>query len=310
MKVHFSLPLTLLIVLFATVAAFAQPTTPSPRIAAANELLKEKKLDEAARAFGEIARDEPQNGRAWFGLGMSLHLAGKYAEAVEAFKKNVAISQNPTAMYNVASGLARLNRKDEAFEWLEKAIVAGFAQFADLDADADLENLRGDPRYKKMQDLIERQIAPCRFMPEAKQFDFWIGDWDVFNVQGQKVGVNSIQSIADGCGLLENWTSTLKNNGKSINYFDPSTGKWYQFWIGSGGGALRFEGAFKDGAMRFEGVTTANGKSILNRLTFSKIDDKTVRQFAEISSDDGKTWSVSYDFKYVRAIRSQPNPVK
>lgn len=303
-----NLTLVLLTIIFGAVAIFAQqpvPTPISPQVAAANQLLKEKKFVEAARAFGDIVKEQPQNGRAWFGLGMALHLDGKFAEGVEAFKKNVAISRNPVAMYNVAGGLARLNRKDEAFEWLEKAIVAGFAQQANLDADADLENLRGDPRYKKMQDLIERQIAPCKFMPEAKQFDFWIGNWDVFNTQGQKVGINSVESIADGCGLLENWTSVLRNNGKSINYFDPSTGKWYQFWIGSGGGALRFEGTFRDGAMRFEGVTIANGVKTLNRLTFTRIDENTVRQFAEISSDEGKTWSVSYGFKYVRATNAK-----
>lgn len=302
MKFRTYLPFAVLTMILMTASSFPQQsTTPTPAVIAANALLTQKKFDEAARAFREIVEKEPRNGRAWFGLGMSLHLAGKYADAVEAFRKNIEIANNPTAMYNAASGYARLNRKDEAFEWLEKAINAGFAQFANLDADGDLENLRSDPRYGKMRDLVERQVAPCRFDARSKEFDFWLGEWDVFNIQGQKVGTNSVLSIADGCGLLENWTSAARNNGKSINYFDSSTGKWYQSWIGSGGGALRYEGIFRDGAMRFEGVSTTGGKAAMNRLTFFRIDQNTVRQLAETSSDEGKTWTVSYDLKYVRA---------
>jgi len=38
----------------------------------------------------------------------------------------------------------------------------------------------------------------------------------------------------------------------------------------------------------------------LSRLTFSKIDENTVRQLTENSTDGGKTWNVGYDFKYTR----------
>ncbi len=279
------------------------PSKPSPKMITASDLFNKQKLEEAAKAFEEVTKEEPNNGRAWYMLGLSFHGLGKYEQAIEAFQKNIAIAQNPASMYNIACGYSHLNKKDKAFEWLEKAIINGFAQFANLDADKDLDNIRDDARFKKMQELTERQIKPCLFMPEARQFDFWIGDWDVFNQLGQKTGTNSVQQISEGCGLLENWTSTLKNNGKSINYYDPSTQKWYQFWIGSGAGALRFEGSYNNGAMRFEGETLGkDGKKTFNRLTFFKIDENTVRQFAEISNDDGKTWAVSYDFRYVRRV--------
>jgi hypothetical protein len=106
--------------------------------------------------------------------------------------------------------------------------------------------------------------------------------------------------FADGCGVMENWTDTVGGSGKSINYYDASTQKWYQHWIGSGGGALRYAGGFKENAMRFEGETVNNGKKILQRLTFFKIDENAVRQLSETSADEGKTWSVAYDFKYVK----------
>lgn len=277
-----------------------QPPTPSSKMAAASELYKQQKWPEAAAAFGEVLKDEPQNGRAWYLLGMSFHSLGKYEQAITAFEKNVAIAQNPNSMYNIACDYSHLNQADKAFEWLEKALNNGVAPFVNLDTDTDLENIRKDARFKKMAELADRQKRPCIYSAEARQFDFWVGDWDVYNPAGQKAGTNSVQLFSDGCGLLENWTSALAGDGKSINFYDPGTGKWYQSWIGTGGGALRYAGNFKDGAMRFEGETIAGSKKTLQKLTLSKIDENTVRQLFEASNDDGKTWAVTYDLKYIR----------
>jgi tetratricopeptide (TPR) repeat protein len=275
-------------------------THSNSRLPAASELYKQQKWQEAAAAFGEVLKDEPKNGRAWYFLGMSLHSMGKYEQAIAAFEKNVAIAGNPSAMYNIACGYARLNQADKAFEWLEKALTNGAAFSVHPETDEDLASLRTDARFKKMTELAERKRKPCMYLPEARQFDFWVGDWDVFNLAGQKVGTNLIQMFASGCGVMENWTDTVGGSGKSINYYDAGTQKWYQHWIGSGGGALRYAGNFKENAMYFEGETVTNGTKTLNKLTFFKMDENTVRQLAESSTDEGKTWTVNYDFKYVR----------
>ncbi len=278
----------------------AQQQTPSPKMAAANELFKQQKFQEAVAAFGDVIKDEPNNGRAWYFMGMSLHSLGKWEQAIAAFEKNVAIARNPSSMYNIACGYSRLKQADKSFEWLEKALTNGAAFSVNLDTDKDLENIRKDVRFKKMSELADRQKRPCIYSAEARQFDFWVGDWDVFNPQGQKAGTNSVQLFSDGCGLLENWTGSLGGDGKSINFYDAGTGKWYQSWIGTGGGALRYAGNFREGAMRFEGEIIANGAKTLQKLTFTKIDDNTVRQLFEASTDAGKTWTVTYDLKYVR----------
>lgn len=284
-----------------SVAAQQSALVPSPRMTAAGELYRNKKYAEAVTAYQAIVGDEPNNGRAWYFLGMSLHLLGRYRDAIGAFEKNVAIARNPGAMYNIASGHSRLNEPDKAFEWLEMALAAGAAASVNIEADPDLANIRSDARFKRMIDLADRGKRPCMYLAEARQFDFWIGDWDVFNPAGQKAGTNSVQLFSEGCGLMENWTGTQGGDGKSINFFDPGTKKWYQSWIGSGGGALRYSGSYRDGAMRYEGETIGpDGKTTLQKLTITKIDENTVRQLAETSVDGGKNWSVSYDLKYVR----------
>ena len=50
------------------------------------------------------------------------------------------------------------------------------------------------------------QSSPPPLPPEARQFDFWAGDWDVTSPDGQPAGTNRIEAIAGGAGLLENWT--------------------------------------------------------------------------------------------------------
>jgi hypothetical protein len=71
--------------------------------------------------------------------------------------------------------------------------------------------------------------------------------------------------------------------------------------MGSNGLPLRYSGVYRDGAIRYDGEpSVVNGVTTQSRLTFFKIDENTVRQLAENSSDDGKTWKIGYDFKYVR----------
>ncbi len=38
------------------------------------------------------------------------------------------------------------------------------------------------------------------------ELDFWVGEWDAYNEQGDRVGSNSTLRHIDGCMLLESWT--------------------------------------------------------------------------------------------------------
>ncbi len=134
------------------------------------------------------------------------------------------------------------------------------------------------------------------YSDEAKQFNFWVGEWDVFNPQGRRDGTSIIQIFANGCGILENWTDSFGGTGKSINFYDSGDQKWYQYWIGGGGGPGRWYGRFSDGAVRYENETVdKTGKKTLGRLTFFDVDPNTVRQWSQSSTDGGKTWMTNYD---------------
>lgn len=295
--------LVTILLTFSLLGVAQQPA--SQQMQAAIQLVRAQKWTEAISALDELVKTEPKNARAWFLLGQLNHQLGNYEKAAMAYEKNIPLSNNPSAMYNLACSYSRLKQVDKAFEWLEKTITAGNGGGLTPETDADLENIRSDARFQKTLEMFNKKTKPCLYQSESRQFDFWIGEWDVFPSQappGQapKIGENKVERISEGCGLLENWKSP-SDNGKSINYYDKANGKWHQYWIGSHGESLRYEGSFKDNAMSFIGESNGkDGKKTLNRLTFFKVDENTVRQFAEVSNDEGKSWQVSYDFRYVR----------
>jgi len=254
----------------------------------------------AVAAYEKLTQREPANGRSWNRLGYALLQTGKYERAAQTLRRAVEIGA-PAAVYNLACAYARLNDKEKAFEWLKRALDSGSPAAAAFQRDPDLASLRDDARYAEMALLAEKIAKPCLHKPEYRQFDFWAGEWDVKNPQGQLVGTNSIQRVVDGCLLLENWTSTQGVTGKSVNFFNAETGKWRQTWVDNQGGVLELDGEYKDGALRYTGVTAdPDGRKTLERLTFFNLGPDRVRQLWEQSKDDGKTWVITFDGDYVR----------
>jgi hypothetical protein len=146
--------------------------------------------------------------------------------------------------------------------------------------------------------------TPCLTSPERRQFDFWVGEWDVMTPSGGLAGHSSVQVISGGCALLENWTSTRGGHGKSINAYNAATKQWQQYWIGQDGNVTEYrESSWSGKALSFLARTPVAGGSgvSLQRLTFTPMTDGTVRQLGEISADEGKTWKTAYDFRYHRA---------
>ena len=142
------------------------------------------------------------------------------------------------------------------------------------------------------------QAPSCSDDEQSHQFDFWIGEWEVF-AGDEQAGVNSIQPILDGCVLQENWKGAKGSAGSSFNFYNPQTSKWQQFWVWRNGTTLDLSGGIEDGKMILSGVSEdRDGKSVVNRITWTPNSDGTVRQLWEQSTDGGKTWAVSFDGLY------------
>ena len=144
--------------------------------------------------------------------------------------------------------------------------------------------------------------ADCS-MPEQRQFDFWIGHWDVFMPDGKRAGENLIEAVANGCALLESWTGAGGLTGMSLNNWDRQDRRWRQHWVDSSGGLLRLEGAWSDGHMVLLGQSphaTRPGLVVHQRITWTPMPDGSVRQLWESSEDMQTRWTTLFDGKYIK----------
>ena len=147
----------------------------------------------------------------------------------------------------------------------------------------------------------QKSACPC-CDEEYMQFDFWVGDWVVY-AKGKMAGFNKITKIEDGCIIRENWKSVeIGYTGTSYNFYNKAEKKWNQVWIDNQGVVLELSGEFTNGKMVLESDIhlDENGNKIVNRITWSKNEDGTVRQHWEQSSDGGIAFSTSFDGLYRR----------
>lgn len=105
---------------------------------------------------GYVSRD-PSKGRPWFNLGYALHLSERYADAIGAWEKSVALGFRPsTATFNIACAHARLNNTGAALDALETAVESGRFHHGSLADDDDLESLRDEPRFQALLEGLEK----------------------------------------------------------------------------------------------------------------------------------------------------------
>lgn len=141
--------------------------------------------------------------------------------------------------------------------------------------------------------------ASCE-APEYRQFDFWLGEWEVRNREGRVAGVNRIEREYGGCVVHERYRAESGYSGESLNIFDAGRGVWHQTWVDTAGTLLRLEGGLRDGAMVLEGRTrAADGRVVRHRITWTPNEDGNVRQLWESTDAEG-AWTTTFDGRYTR----------
>ena len=145
-----------------------------------------------------------------------------------------------------------------------------------------------------------------------RQFDFWLGDWDVRDPGGKLVGRNRITRVHGGCALEEQWSGNGGVTGSSLNAWDAERNRWHQTWVDNTGGLLQLDGGWTGERMVLSGQDApAPGASpTLQRISWEPLPDGRVRQLWEASKDGGRTWTTAFDGTYSRrAGASVPGPL-
>jgi tetratricopeptide (TPR) repeat protein len=113
--------------------------------------IRQQDWPKAVAAYQDLVKANSNNGQHWSNYGFALHSLRRYDEAIKAWSKSIELGFRPeTGLYNLACSNALAGRKDEAIQWLQKAVDAGFTQDETIRTDTDLDPIRQDPRFRKI----------------------------------------------------------------------------------------------------------------------------------------------------------------
>jgi hypothetical protein len=141
---------------------------------------------------------------------------------------------------------------------------------------------------------------PCR---AVHTFDFWVGTFDATawdQPTAQPTGQLHNTKEYEGCVVIERWQGT-GSAGMSMAFYDVNRRVWRMVWNDDANQSNDFEGSFRDGAMRFDGwVLDRDGKRLLASNVLQEVSPGVIRHIYSTSADDGKTWAVKGDGRFVR----------
>ena len=157
--------------------------------------------------------------------------------------------------------------------------------------------------------------APCQ-SASYRQFDFWLGEWDVLNIQRRPEGTqwgitgratDRVYAVASGCGIVEHWrgsTATGRVLGYSLRAWNPEKKQWDLVLLWPQPNQPLFftlEGSFRHERGDFSrSGTDPAGNRVETRFTFSDIGPRSLRWNNGTSRDGGRTWSTTWIMEFTR----------
>ena len=148
-------------------------------------------------------------------------------------------------------------------------------------------------------DVIHYTSSACS-APAYRQFYFFVGDWDTYDVQApdKLVARNTVKAILNGCVVHEDYRQHDGLHGESYSLYDAARNVWHQSWVTNRGDLLLLDGGMQGDRMVFKGVERKVGKpDALVRAVWYRQGDG-VREAAERSLDGGKTWKTEFDILF------------
>lgn len=135
------------------------------------------------------------------------------------------------------------------------------------------------------------------------QFDYWVGEWDVFDVNEKLVGTNKIDKQYDNCVLQEKWTSKGFTRGTSYNFYDKSDDSWNQVWIDNLGFVLRLKGGLVNGNMVLKSdILNGQAGPFYHQISWIKNENGTITQLWETFNKEQVKLSVAFEGIYKKRL--------
>jgi Flp pilus assembly protein TadD len=148
------------------------------------------RLEDAVNNFELLRRESSRDGDEWYKVGSRLLRLRDFDRAATALTQAVDHLgyRGASAMYNLACTYALSGDRSLGLEWLEKSINAGFDDSDKLKDDPDIASLRGEPRFKHIQELSRvlslsqaasggidgSQYSKERWAPAVKKYESFV----------------------------------------------------------------------------------------------------------------------------------------
>jgi hypothetical protein len=226
-------------------------------------------------------------------------------EAALAMLEEAREAEAPEAMIELerARNLLALDDADSAMAALEAADHLGLRALELLETSSEFDVLRKRARFDEIERSVRARVFPCERMAAARQFDFWLGRWQVRAPDGTSLGVDEITMRDGGCTIHEEWSGAGGSSGTSMLFYLPSREQWRLIWVGSGATMIDLTGGMIDGQMRMEGtIEYADQSRVLAfRGAWTVSADGRVRQRMEEFDLGTQSWRLWFDGFFRRA---------
>jgi len=117
------------------------------------------------------------------------------------------------------------------------------------------------------------------------QFDFWLGEWNVYDGNEEFIGVNSITKQDGNCLIQEKWVNDQRK-GTSTLYYNNADNFWNQIWADNNGFVLKLKGNMVEGIMILKSeLIIGNNKKYYNKISWTVNNDETITQLWEIYNE-------------------------
>lgn len=145
---------------------------------------------------------------------------------------------------------------------------------------------------------------PAENMPERRQFDFWLGEWDCSWAGGH--GSNTVTAELDGTVILERFDGRPGSQlqGISVSAYDAGEGVWRQTWADCDGGYFELAGGFAAGVMELRCRVHRKGEWVSYRMRYTDIRPESFIWRWERHDPTEDSWSEVWRIDYTRRRRA------
>ena len=293
----------LLLPLLLLVLPAPEPLAQQPVADPAQLAFEQGRWEDAIAEYRSLLAEYPEDRLSWLRIAQAERELGRHEQAFAALER-AAVNLAPEAMLpdERARNFVARGRGEDALTELEAADHLELRARKLLEEAPDFDSLRDEPRFQSVYRSVRRRVFPCEGLPEAAQFDFWLGHWEVRGADGAVLGESRVSRDEGGCVVREEWQSTAGGSGTSMSVYLPSRGQWRQVWVGSGGNHFDIVGGLVDGEMHLEGTVEYFDPE--NVVAFRSVwaigAGGRVRQRMEQFDLVSQTWELWFDGFYRR----------